>query len=980
MSNTVTTQTFDTKLIEKMILAGLHEKAAEEIFKILTTESNKELIYKSLSLLSLVCDKNPSISLKTIKNIEKFITDSDSWIRLVSIEILYQISIFRPNLLLDLLDKIRTRLYDHDASVRRITVKLMGNLILSLHIDTEELKDLIEEFNEKLMENDWKVKFHVIKTIKKILNQDYTKIRDLEPLLSMVIVNLRDEDDDVARAAGDLLKILGTYFLSKDKILYVLLNLLYNEKPRVKELIIWLFGEIGKEKSSEIIPIIPKLIKLLNEDDYRIQLKVIEALVNIAQNNFDQIWSNIINSLDTRDYDLHNNLINALYHLGQTHIDEIFPYIFEELENPSENVREAIALVFKRLFEEYKIEIDNEIIKILYGLESKYWRERKKTISLLSNICFILKNQKMAVWITLELNKTLSKERDYEVKQELILNLGKIKNTFKDIDKNIERIDNELSSFHEKIIEFQKKPAQFRNVLNSYIEDFKFNETEIQLNKRYDEILKEIKKFNNLINKFEYKRLAFDLLEDWEETKVQIIDELSIIKGFISEICEEQKENFKSSLENKIKILDDRIDILSAQFDFIKSSNMNFTLDEAFSDSIKENNEDSDEKFAYITQIRKNMFKLDMDIREILIHNLEFDEIFRELIRKWIATKIEIQKYLNDFDRQIKVAKAAIVNGYFEVERAPKISGKLNEVNDDIAIQILQGHILSLITHGIEVIRKFNDNFEEFNSKLTFLINKKEFSNVKKLIDMKSTQIQTFIGETENQLEAIIGKEKLDNNVFNRFVRPYLDKWNDSKELLVNKLQYFNKKFADKLYLTQIKYYLKIMNPIKLDLLCSYMGLDDENLKEIIFKCIKHNKLKAKIVNDTLFSRVVEEYIQDQQDLLFFKNIKTIGNRIYLNFKLNNPSNYNYKDLQISLKFPTYLRFLRKESKSPVKFFINELKTGNVYKFSYVLKIQKEEKKNLLDPSADEINLKVYYKDPFDIQKKMTKKINLLIP
>ena len=176
-----------------------------------------------------------------------------------------------------------------------------------------ELKDLIEEFNEKLMENDWKVKFHVIKTIKKILNQDYTKIRDLEPLLSMVIVSLRDDDDDVARASGDLLKILGTYFLSKDKIFYVLLNLLYNEKARVKELIIWLFGEIGKEKSSEIIPIIPKLIKLLNENDYRIQLKVTEALVNIAQNNFDQIWSNIINSLDTRDIDLRNNIINAVH-------------------------------------------------------------------------------------------------------------------------------------------------------------------------------------------------------------------------------------------------------------------------------------------------------------------------------------------------------------------------------------------------------------------------------------------------------------------------------------------------------------------------------------------------------------------------------------------------------------------------------------------------------------------------------------------
>ncbi len=974
----MTTQTFDTKLIEKMILAGLHLKAAEEIFRVLSIESNKEIIYKTLSLLSLVCDKSPAISLKTIKSIEKFISDSDSWIRLVSVEILYQISMFRPNLMLELLNKIRARLYDHDVSVRRITVKLMGNLILSLHIDSEELKDLIEEFNEKLMENDWKVKFHVMKTIKKILNQDYTKIRDLEPLLSMVIVNLRDEDDDVARGAADLLKNLGTYFLSKDKIFYVLLNLLYNEKPRVKELIIWLFGEIGKEKSSEIIPIIPKLIKLLNKNDYRIQLKVVESLVNIAQNNFDQIWSNIINSLDTSDHELRNNLINAMYHLGQTHIDEIFPYIFEELENPSENIREGIALVFKRLFEEYQIEIENEIIKILYSLESKYWRERKKTITLLSNICFILKNHKLAVWIAIEFNKALSRERDYEVKEELMLCISKIKETFKNIDKHIEEIDNKLSSFHEKIVEFRKIPAQFRNILNSYIEDFKFNETEIQLNTRYDEILKKINKFNNIINTFEFKRLAFELLEEWEETKVQIIDELSIIKGFISEICEEQRDNFRSTLENKIKILDDRIDVLSSQFDFVKSNNLNFNLETDLSDFITDDEKDTDEKFAYITQIRKNMFRLDVNIRELLIHNLEFDEIFKELIRKWIAVKIEIQKYLNDFDRQIKVVKDTIVNDYFNVQETSNLSDIKSGINNEIAVQILQGHIVSVISHGIEVIRKFNDNFEEFHPKLNFLINKNEFSNVQKLIDMKSNQLQTFISETENQIESIIGKE-LDNNVFNLFVRPYLDKWNDSKELIVNKLHYFNRKFEDKLILSQIKYYLKIMNPIKLDLLSSYMSLEIDFLKEMILKFIKQEKLKAKIINDTLFSRVVEEYIQDSQTLLFFKNIKTIGNKIYLNFKLNNPSNYNYKDLQISLAFPNYLKFLKKES-FPKYLHLNELKTGNIFKFNYVLKIDRSVRKNLLDPRADEINLKVYYKDPFNIQRKMAKKINLLLP
>jgi HEAT repeat protein len=975
----LTTQTYDPKLIEKMISNGFYDRAAKDIFKILRLDSNKETIYKSLSLLSSICDKSPSISLQTIKNIEQFISDSDSWIRLVSMEILYQISIYRPNLLLDLLDKIRVRIYDTDPSVRRITVKLMGNLILSLHIDSDELHHLIEEFNEKLLEDDWKVKFQVIKTIKKILNQDYTKIKDLEPLLSMVIVNLRDKDDDVARAAADLLKILGTYFLSKDKIFYILLNLLYNEEPRVKELIIWLFGEIGKEKSSEIIPIIPKLVKLLDTQDYKIQLKITEALVNIAQNNFDQTWANIINSLETSDRDLLNSLVNVLYHLGQTHIEEIFPYIFDELENPSEKVRKAIALVFKRLFEEYQIEIENEIIKILYNLESKYWRERKKNIILLRNIIFILKKQNLAVWITIEFNKALSNESDHDVREELLLSIDKIKSMYKDINKQIEKIENRLSSFQEKIVKFQKLPAEFRNKLDSYIKDFKFAETDIKLNEMYREILKDLKNFDNDLNNFEFKRLAFDLLEEWEETKVQIIDELGIIKGFLSEIYEEQKKNFKISLENKIKVLDDRIDVLNAQFDYLKKNGTKLNIDIDFSDLIANKDKIIDEEFTYITQIRKNMFKLDVDVRELLINNLEFDDIFKPLIRKWIASKIEIQKYLNDFDNQIKLVKDSLMTDPFMMQDSSDDSDNYSGINKEIAMQLLQGHILAIISHGIDVIKKFNDSFREFNLKLKFMLKKNEFTNVNKLLEMKSTQLQNFISETENQIDRIIGRQRIHNNTFNLFIRPYLDKWNASKELIMNKLKFFNRKFEEKVYLNQIDYHLKIMNPIKLDLLSSYMELDIEHLREILIKFVKKNKLNAKIINDTLFSSVVEEYLHEHQNLLFFKNIKTIGNKIFLHFKLNNPSNYNYKDLQIYFKFPTYLKFLKKES-FPKYIHLNDLKTGNVFKFNYVLKIEKNIKKNFLDPSADEINLKVYYKDPFDIQRKLNKKINLLLP
>ncbi|MBY8987677.1 MAG: hypothetical protein KGD61_04430 [Candidatus Lokiarchaeota archaeon] len=969
----MTILTLDAKKVEDLILSGSYEKAAGELFEIIehSANSDNELIYDSLTLLNKICDKSPAISLRTVNNLANTINDLNSWVRLVSLEILYQITMYRPNLLIDLMQEIRLRLFDQESSIRRLAVKIMGNLILSLHIDREELQNIIEEFTEKLMDNDWKVKLQVIKTLKKILNQDYTKIREYEPLLSIVIVNLRDEDEDVARSAAELLKILGTYFLSKEKITYVLLNLLYNEESRVKELIIWLFGEIGKEKSSEIIPIIPKLINLLKENNYRIQLRVIDSLVTIAENNFDQIWANLIAALYTGDSEFRNIVINALYHLCQSNIMEIFTYIFEEFENPSENVRDGVALVFKRLYEEYQVEIENEITKILYILESKYWRERKKTIILLRSICFILESKKVAVWIFIELEKNLKIENDPDVSEEIIYTIRNIKAKFQDIDETIQEVNEDLGLFLKKIQEFQKIPAQFRDKLNSFIKEFKFHQTEIELDKIYRKILNKIKKFNKRLSKFEYKRLAFNLIEDWEETKVMIMDELGIIKAFISELFEEKKEEFTINLKSKIKLLEDRISILKAQYEDIQEYNFLGHLDDLIIDKVEDT--ELEEKFTQITQLRNYMFKLDDNIREILVKNVEFNEVFKTLLSKWVGFKIELQEFLSDLDRKIKSTKDRIIEELHHSDGADETQ-KLNLLSS----LLFQGHIQSIITQGIEGLKRFNDNFDDLKSKLDTLLKKSEFSDVRKLIEMNTNQIQNYIEDYENQIDNVVGKMNEDNDVFNLFARPSVTKFVSFKEVLINKLKIFTQKSTDELILNQIKYYLDIINPIKLESLASYIEMDINLLKEKVVKFVNKNKLNARIIKDELYSPKREDFVEPR-DILFFKNIKTLGNNLYFNFKLNNPTNLLFSDLQISLKTPEYLSFIRNES-FPKYLYLKELKPGNVFKFNYVLKLKHNIEKNLTDPSVDEVNLNIYYKDPFDITRKISKKIDLLLP
>ena len=74
----------------------------------------------------------------------------------------------------------------------KVSVKIIGTLILSLHIDRDDLHTIIEEFTEKLMDNDFRVKLRVIKTLKKILNQDYKKISQGDTL-TIEVKNLTEK-------------------------------------------------------------------------------------------------------------------------------------------------------------------------------------------------------------------------------------------------------------------------------------------------------------------------------------------------------------------------------------------------------------------------------------------------------------------------------------------------------------------------------------------------------------------------------------------------------------------------------------------------------------------------------------------------------------------------------------------------------------------------------------------------------------------
>lgn len=946
--------------IEQLILKGSYEEATNHLLEALEDyriQNDTEQIYNILNLLTNICDKTPEISLKTAKALDSLINEPDSWVRLACLDILNRISRYRPNLLIDLLEDIKSRLYDRDNSVRRLAIKTMGTLIVNLHIDSEKLTGFINEFTEKLMDDDWEVKLLVIRTIKTISKEKPNLIKRLEPLLSMVLVHLRHESSEIARNSAELLKLIGLKFISKEKIFYLLLNLLHNEEPDVQKYIIWLFGEIGNERPKEIITFIPKIINFYKTDDYRIQNKVIGALTKIADQNFKQVWPSFIATIsETSQKSYRNSLGHALYQLSQEHIGKIFPTIFEELDNPSENVRETIALVLKRLFKEYQIEVENEISKILSKMDSKYWRERKSAVQLIEKLISIghIFPKRIIIWICLELNNKLENEEDAEVRKEINFTLEKIESRFPNTQEMIKEIKTQISFLRKKIKKFSKIPSEFRETLNSYIQNFKFNTTEVQLNQLYDEIIQRIKTFDKEINKFQYKRLAFDLLEDWEDTKIQIIDELTIIRSHISEMLNKKEKEHKSDLNAKINILIDKINILKAQFDYIKEDPFEEEFEENISPELY-SKATLKEKFDNISLIRKNLLNLDLSIRELLINNVEFDDLFKPLIDKWVSVKVEIQINLNKWDSQIKKMKDFLINKINNKSELKDVQEK-DGTKREVIFQIVQSRVNSIVTYGFNGLKKLHHNMENSTLKINSLIRKKQFKNAKKMIQEISSQIKAFIDETENKIDLLIEKRNLFkeyNDGFNLYIKPALEKWNNSKELIIRKLRKFENKQREKLFLHQIKHYLNISNPISFDLLSNNINMDKDRIKELLFKYINEEKLDAKIVNSSVCIPHLENNGSEVKQPHLYKQIKTLGNHLELSLRLNNTSNHDFRDLFIKLDTPPNFTI-----RGSNLFKIDKLKALEEFKFKYLLKVDKKERKI---STPNEITLRIYY-------------------
>jgi len=973
--------------ISTLISEKKYDKATDEIFDLINyaeSKSDKDTTYKSLELLNLICDKNSSVVSKIIGEIEPFINYPDEWIRLVTLEILYKISMYRPNVLIDLLDVIKERLWDKDSSVRSLSVKIIGTLINSTSLDLSEISS---DFINKLNDVEWRVKLLTSNKIIEILTENPSKIKIYDVLIESVVNNFREENEDIREAAGKIFKILGLAVLPKEKFFQLIQKLLQDNDWRVRDTVIGAIGEICNKFSSEINVLIPHLISLLGDPSHIIQSKTINSLLKISETNFDELFSNLIAQLNIENIELRNNIEETLFYLGQENIEKASTYFFEELNNPSPKKRSIISKILASLYEENENDIENEILNLFNKFESKLWRKRKNLVDLLTEIALILKSEKIYVLIGSELRRIYSIEKDIEVKEEIEINLLQLKDAYENLDTEIDKIQQEVEFFHFNFLRFTNYPKDFREKVSSLIKDLKFDNAEIELNERFKDFLKELDDFDHNIKTFNVKHLVIDILEEWEEIKMQITEEMSIIKEYELKKLQKKKENYKLKLREKIKNFEDRIKILKIEFDLIKDfdKKLNDHL-KNFEDLSSISSSDLKEKFNQLTKVRSKLFKFESELGQMMLENLEFNEIFKDLIILWIDVKLDIQQALYKINENLIAFEELISNQKREAaEKELLVNGSVAKnkfskiiLNSLITSQLLEHQVQNATSQAIEKAQQFFAEFENLHIKIETWLKSSNFEKASNIVSFTSDRIQEFIQDIDYELNHLIFENKQYKESSMGQFRAYLEKWNTSKDSLMQEFEKFTLSTQNHLFIAQLNKFLEIMNPISIELIASNFDMDTQILKSKIFDLIKDNKIQGRVFQNKLYSPQKQKYLSDENNLLLFKNIKLIGSKVFFNFKITNPTNYALKDVIVRFKHPKYLTFI-KENFNPKFFSIEEFPPGFVKKFKYILKINRDNNYEIEKMDAHEVKLDIYFRDELKNLRKLTRRLDLII-
>lgn len=942
-------------------------------------EEKRELVYQILERITLLCDKSKIISLK-VKNrlLVPLLNHRDTWIKTETLIIIEKISRFHAKILLDLVEQLENSLIDPDSNIREITLSIIENLILSVDDMT---KNLIFSVIRGLNDDSWRIRIRALKVLEHVAVENRLP-RDISNHILEIIANMiEDEDEEVQdTAVENFLKFADYVELSH--YLGTLRKLLESNDWHIVSKSIWLIGEIGKDKLDEHIHgILKQLIGDIDTTNLTIQTKIIDAFVKIGKENTTQILDLLFGNLKEID-ETYSSLFDICMYLGIDRPERVLTYLFEQIglrriEEPL--IKKFVTEVLQRLMQEIPDKIEEQVASVFDEFNSTDWRIRERAVWILGVVAYILRQKSISVWIDIRLKELLEVENDPEVLKAISFSIEQVRESVDNIDLIVKEVDQEISLFYQQMMSLQQQPDGLRKKLRQNLRQNEFRETELMLEEEIQKALKKVEKFGNTIYNYRFKRLAVDLIEDWTYSRLDLLEQLSDLKAEIKRDINNEKELYKEQLRDTIEKIKARVDVVRSEIEFL--GDLNTQLKELI---FKGETEKAKKKLDHLAFIREKIYRLESEIGELWIENLDFKEELKDITVYWVNVKIEAQQLLYAITYNLRDIHSFMESQ--DEEDAPEIE---DDMKGDISYELLMNEFQNLILQSSRSVKEQFERFSVITTPVKNEIRKGNFDHASELLDLTMTQTRTSIEDFNkeimnlySQLDSLTASDVNKSNV----LRKYMEDWANIKDSLLERAQDFYEDTLDDIFLHRIKSMQEVINPIPLDLMGKKLGMTNSELLDRLFKFIEKDEISGKIKNDLLF---LPEYTKSYNKMLYIsKRIEIMGSKIHFMVRLENKTPSFLHEMSLLISWPDFLILQSEESHS--KFTkINDFPSEGIKVFHWSFRIDKTKTNTKINDQFSgkassavnhgKIALMVRYKDMFDMDRSLEKKMDLLV-
>ncbi|MHA1728842.1 MAG: hypothetical protein ACTSWY_08940 [Promethearchaeota archaeon] len=937
----------------------------------------KDALYELMEKITLMCDKSNLVAKKVIRRINLLLKTADSWIQTECLIIMEKISKYWPEILITEINSVKQTLQSEDYNIREISLNIIGNLILNLNLHENEF-GLFYSLVTMMKDKFWKLRVRSVRIGEVIFKSGRIKeitTSLLNKFIEMAADLMSDKNEEVQDNAVIVLKEIAS-FINPQMFQRTIVGLLADGNQQICENCIWLIGEVGINNISLIIPILPKLIDFLGEKIYTIQVKATDAFVKIGRKYPEEVCEIIFISINNlnENTDIFENLSDILIYIGKIHINSVFRLIIKNLEATNRVTKEFISKILRKLNNEVSEKIEEQIALLFQKLDSDFWRIRYNTVRFLGSINFILKSNKLAAWTYLKLNKLLECEKDPEVIDEIKESIKKIKNFTRNIEGIIEGINREQNLFYRELIEIQNLPKKVREKMLQMLKENKINKVEIVLEKDINTYIKKSEIFGKKLYNYTYRRLDTDLLEDWNFSRSDLLEQFGNVKSYIKEKLEEKKERYLEELQDKISGIKTRIDILIPELDVMMELNT-----EIKKFIINGEKSKAKEKMEHLTNIRDKIFRIESEIMHLWIEYNDFNEQLKDVTIYWAEVKIEVQQLLYTVSYNLRELYRYLIQG--DAVSSTAIQG---EIKDNISFELLFNDFRNLILQSTRSIKEQFESFEIITSPVADEIEKSNFDKAQEMLDLiKSQTINTLedfnkeILKNYSQMDDIL-KSDIEKS---RLIRDYFNDWSQIKDLLTEKTENYYYQSYKEILVHRCIAMQKIINPIPLKLFAAKLKTSEDILLEQIISLIEDNKITGRIKGKKLyFPEYILEYAPELEKMISLsKKIEIIGNSINLSILFQNTTRFFLHDFTMLISWPVILE-IEMERSAPKWIEIKDIPPEETETRRWVFKkrINKTDKiRNVLQ--SGEIKIFIKFKDIFNNPRELDLSFNIIL-